>query len=311
MISVIAPAHSAPMSFYRRLTGFLRKPGREKSSSIRFHTRYMLAKLPFFPVPHRLLIDNVSQWFVSPCFMPRFTDRSRFLEFITEDNAELRFAWRFLEPDMTFLDIGAYRGIYSLIASKRVTRSGMVVAFEPSSRDRRWLELNAWLNAVRGLTVEPYALGAASGTSSLFVVVSGYTSMNSLRAPAIDQPTTEVPIEVTTLDEYCAKRTLKRVDLMKVDTEGGELDVFRGATEVLARHRPLIICEVLDWVTRPWGRAAVDTVDYLADRGYEWFEFEEDGRVRPHTRRTEYPEVKNYLAVPRERLSVVDHLRAN
>ena len=299
------------MSFHRRLTAFLKKSGRERANSIRFHTRYALARLPFFPVPHRLLIDEVSQWFVSPCFMPRFTDRSRFLEFITEDNSELRFAWRFLKPDMTFLDIGAYRGIYSLIASKRVTRSGMVVAFEPSSRDRRWIEVNAFLNAVRGLTVEPYALGATSGRTSLFVVVSGYTSMNSLRAPAIDQPTTEVSIEMTTLDEYCAKKSLKRVDLMKVDTEGGELDVFRGAAAVLERHRPVIICEVLDWVTRPWGRAAVETVDYLAERGYEWFEFDEDGRVRPHVRHEEYPEIRNYLAVPRERLSVVDNFRAH
>jgi FkbM family methyltransferase len=260
-------------------------------------------------VAQRLLIGGVSQWFASPYFVPGFTSQSRFMEYVTDDNPELRFTWRFLQPGMTFLDIGAYHGIYSVIATQRVTRSGTVMAFEPSPRDRRWLRINALLNGLWRLRVEPYALGAQAGRTSFFVVVSGYTTMNSLRKPATDHPTQEVSVDVTTLDAYCATSGLRRIDLMKIDTEGGELDVFRGATAVLERYRPIIICEILDWVTKPWGRAAVEAVDYLAERGYQWFEFDEDGRIFPHARREQYPEVKNYLAVPQEKLSAIEGLR--
>jgi hypothetical protein len=62
-------------------------------------------------------------------------------------------------------------------------------------------------------------------------------------------------------------------------------------------------------VTKPWGRAAVEAVDYLAERGYQWFEFDEDGRIFPHARLEQYPEIKNYLAVPREKLSAIEGLR--
>jgi FkbM family methyltransferase len=299
------------MSAAVKLRAFASKPFPEKWLSIRFRARYALAKVPFLPTPLYLSVrPGLVQWFAWHRFVPAFTPASRLLEFVSGDNPELRFVARFLRPGMTFLDVGAYHGIYSLIAARRVAPGGKVIAFEPCARDRRRLWLNRVLNGAWALTTEACALGASAGQRSLFVVLSGYTTMSSLRPPNIGHPVAEVPVHVATLDGYCAEHRLGRIDLMKIDAEGAEADILTGGESVIKRCRPLIICEVLDWVAKPWGRSAVASVDYLRRRGYTWFEFIEDGSVRPHVRREEYPEVRNYLAVPDEKLATIDKIRS-
>jgi hypothetical protein len=112
-------------------------------------------------------------------------------------------------------------------------------------------------------------------------------------------------VEAIKLDDYTSRSRFSEVHLMKIDAEGAEVDIFSGAELTITRLRPIILCEVLDQVARPWGRAGVDSIDFLERRGYEWFEFRESGDLQPHSRREEYPGVRNYLAVPREKLASV------
>jgi hypothetical protein len=74
---------------------------------------------------------------------------------------------------------------------------------------------------------------------------------------------------------------------------------------VLEELRPPIICEILDWVTEPWGYAADDIVSHLQDYHYRWFDIQADGTLSPHAARDLYPEVRNYVAVPEEGVSRV------
>ncbi len=259
----------------------------------------------------RLAVDpERDEWFVWHRFEPRMTPESRLLEYVSSDNPELRFLVRFLKPGMTVLDVGAHHGLFSIIAAGRVGWRGKVVSFEPSSRDRRRLQFNKTLNQARQITVEPFALGAQSGPASFYVVISGYTTMNSLRPPTVETPVVEVKVDMMKLDDYAADVRLTGIDLMKVDAEGAELDIFLGAERTIERDRPMILCEVLDAVAEPWGRAGVASIDYLGDLTYRWFAFREDGRLSPHARRSAYPDVRNYLAVPQEKLGLVKHLVA-
>src|SRR5439155_14870569 len=96
---------------------------------------------------------------------------------------------------MTFFDVGAYHGIYTIIAAKRLGHSGSVVAFEPSPRERRRLRLHLRYNRITSVKVEPYAVAGEEGEASLRMIVEGYTTMNSLRQPAVDHPVTRVEVE--------------------------------------------------------------------------------------------------------------------
>jgi FkbM family methyltransferase len=202
-----------------------------------------------------------------------------------------------LRPGMCFFDIGAYHGLYGLVAAKKMAGVGRVVMFEPSPRARRRIRIHLLLNRARA-AVESLALSSRRGAGEFFLVLSGFTTVRKIR------------VETATLDDYCSENGIRQVDLIKIDVEGGEMEVFKGALRVLAESRPLLICEVLDWVTRPWGYEARDLVEYLEERGYEWFDFAADGRIMPHARRQAYPEIKNYLAVPREKRVLVQHLIA-
>jgi FkbM family methyltransferase len=218
-----------------------------------------------------------------------------------DDVGDLRFVWKYLQPGMTFVDVGAFHGIYSTIAAKRLGDGSRVIAFEPSPRDRRRLQLHLRYNGIKSVVVEPYAVAAEGGEATLTVVVDGYTNMNSLRPPAVDHPVQLVVVQKIALDEYLHRNQIDKVDLMKVDAEGGELQILNGAKALLSRFRPLIICEVLDKVTRQWGYPGREIVERLRTYDYGWFEILPDGSLLPHHPRSEYPEVRNFLAVPREK----------
>jgi FkbM family methyltransferase len=237
--------------------------------------------------------------------MANHSDRS-LLEYWGDDRGELRFLWQFLSPGMVFFDVGAYHGIFSLLAAKRLASQGQIVAFEPSERERRRFHTHMRLNGISDVRLEPHAVTSTSETLKFFTVASGFTMMNSLRRPQVECPLREKTVDAISLDKYLRERRITQIDLMKIDVEGGELEAFRGASDALSTIRPILICEVLDWVTLPWGYPARDIVSCLQQYGYEWFDFRDEGTISPHARRDEYPEIRNYLAVPREKLALVE-----
>ena len=293
-----------------RIARFIRKPAQEKRITIRFFIRQALSKLPFAPNRVRFTIDPGKElcfwWsYISHVNHP---DR-RFSAYWGDDRGELRFLWQFLEPGMVFFDVGAYHGFFSLLAARRLSSRGQVVAFEPSPRERRRFKLHVRMNRLREVRLEPYAVSARSGTMKFFTVAGGFDSMNSLKPPEVQVPVHETTAEAVSLDEYLARRTYVRIDIMKIDVEGGEREAFRGARRTLRSMRPIIICEVLDWVTRPWGYPAFEIINSLREEDYVWFDFHDDGTISPHEIRGEYPEIRNYLAIPREKLPLVSRWR--
>jgi FkbM family methyltransferase len=192
--------------------------------------------------------------------------------------------------------------VYSVVAGKRVTNRGRVIAFEPSPRDRRRLQLHLRWSGIRGARVEPFAVSSKASELSFFQVVSGDPTRNGLKPPASDDSVERITVKAISLDQYIAEKEIQRVDVMKLDVEGGELEVLYGAEAMFDRFRPILICEVLDQTTRVWGYAAREIISLLAGAGYDWFECAADGSLIPHEIREEYPDVKNYVAIPRERL---------
>jgi FkbM family methyltransferase len=294
------------MTSLERVHSFLRKSPEQRRTTARFLAAKWLAKLPY--APHRVQLGITAQesmkfwWSYFPLsFHP---DRGAF-EYWGDDIGDLRFLWKFLRPGMTFLDIGAHHGLYSVVAARKMGRDGRVVAFEPSPRERQRMRLHLRYNGIDSVTVEPCALSTEEGVAELTVVVDGFHTMNSLRTPPLDQVTKQITVGKTSLDIYLCRERIERVDLIKIDTEGGEVDVFRGADGLLSRIRPLIICEVLDLVTRSWGYAAADIMKLLRTYDYEWFDTSADGSLHPHHPKEEYSGAKNYLAVPTEKRTLL------
>jgi len=299
--------------FARRIKRFLSKPLSQKILTVRFFIRRGLAKIPLLPTRFYLKIyPNEVVSFGWSRVMPNFILGQGILGGVFSywpdtNSRELSFLYSFLKEGMIFFDVGAFQGIYSVVASKKIGRQGKAFAFEPSGKERFILKTNLFINSIKNTKVEPYALTSKVGDFDFYVVEDGGTGLDSLKKRVNVHPLRKIRVKGTTIDEYCSQNRVERIDIMKIDIEGGELGFFHGANKVLNVCRPLIICEVLDACTSLWGYKAKDIIRFLKEAGYEWFVFSADGKIYPHAELLEYSGAENYLAVPREKISLISH----
>jgi FkbM family methyltransferase len=288
------------------MQNFLQKSWPQRVETMQFYLRQGLSKVPYLPVPVRLQVSpsqEIGFWWSQ--IVPYFDSNRGFFDYWGEDVGDLRFLWKVLDPGMVFMDLGAYQGIYSVVAGKKLQGTRNIFAFEPSPREFRRLRLHLRWNRLSTTRAEMLALGAGKSKTTFFQVKSGDTTRNGLRAPDSSDTVTEIPVTIISLDEYVREQNIQRVDVIKLDVEGGEIDVLRGAAKVFGEMRPLLICEVLDATTHAWGYDASEIIRAVRNYDYDWFDFNSDGSLEPHAERQSYPRVNNYLAVPREKRELV------
>lgn len=157
------------------------------------------------------------------------------LEVLLERGYELKGRW-VTRPGDTVFDIGSNVGVFAVMQGKQA-EPGKVYAFEPSPTAYGRLTRNVAFNNVKNVETFPYALGDRSATSKF---IESPISLNSrLTDGQTDAPT--VDVTVTTLDEFVAAQNVKRIDLMKVDTEGHEIPVLTGGRSALRMTRRLVL----------------------------------------------------------------------
>jgi FkbM family methyltransferase len=295
MIPAELPSKYTPLRV--RLRRFIDKPWADKVASAKVRWRALSAGSPSvvslsFGARWLGWEDSISREIIADGF----------------ENAERRFVQKLLRPGMTVLDIGAHHGLYTLLASRIVGARGRVIAFEPSSRERRKLWANLLLNGCTNVRVQSLALGEEEGEAELFLVDGVQTGCNSLRPPAVDEPTHKVRVRVAPLDDWLRERGIAQVDFVKLDVEGAELGVLKGAKSLLSRPpRPLMLVEVYDIRTEPWGYKAKDIVTYLGGMGYRWFLPQPAGELVPVDAAAERFD-DNFVAVPEEKTHDVREL---
>jgi FkbM family methyltransferase len=141
-----------------------------------------------------------------------------------------------LKPGGVFIDVGANVGYFSVLASRLVGREGKVVAIEPQSRLVPLIDKNLEANGCTNVTVLPVALGEEPGTAVIHLTPEINSGASSLVVRQRFTQESET-VEVTTLDDIVASTETGTADIVKIDVEGFEVQVLRGAHESLANHR--------------------------------------------------------------------------
>jgi FkbM family methyltransferase len=189
----------------------------------------------------------------------------------TYEPALLSFLAAGLRAGDVVADIGAHIGVHSLTAAARLRAlgGGRVLAFEPARDSADRLRAGAAANGLDGLvTVAETALGAGPGVAALAadaVYDDADAGVRSLHGTG--RVVQEVP--VTTFDAWAEGAGLDRLDVVKLDVEGAELDVLRGMRATLTRLRPrVLVAEVKQRVLDRAGVDAGELRDVLAGAGY-------------------------------------------
>jgi FkbM family methyltransferase len=178
-----------------------------------------------------------------------------------------------VQPGDVVVDGGANVGVFALALAQRVGPSGRVVAFEPAQGTRALLEANVALNGCSWLDVRAEALSDAAGTAELRDEApgSGTATMYGHAGEAT------VTVETTTLDAAVGDLP---VDWVKLDVEGAEAKVLRGAVGVLSRSRPRIVMEVEPDLLARAGSSLGEVQEIAADLGYVLQEFPQGSVTR-------------------------------
>lgn len=129
-----------------------------------------------------------------------------------------------------FIDVGAYVGVFTLEGAEAVGETGSVVAVEPEPRNGDLLLKNIETNGIKNATLVTKAIGDEKGRAKLYL--SPHSASHSIAQRVGDN---YIEVDVDTLDNLVSELGLKRVDFIKIDTEGSELEVLKGATNILGK----------------------------------------------------------------------------
>lgn len=195
-----------------------------------------------------------------------------------------------LKPGMVVVDVGANIGEISMVAARRVGASGKVVSFEPVTAIADQLTEHIKTNNLSQIMVVRKALGQIAREHMPIYSSCGQnvSDENHGLASLYGEGQGSCVIDyvtMTTLDSALSELAIDRIDLLKIDIEGGELPCLKGAEQLLRRWHPMIIVEVQDFSAKKAGWSVDELFSYLQGLGYELFVIGRKGRL--HRLRTE------------------------
>lgn len=204
---------------------------------------------------------------------------------------------RILRPGDAFVDLGAHIGYHSYFASGLVGASGLVFSFEADPAN--FLRLKK--NLEHFPQAHPEHCAIWSGEESLMFTrseslkESGWGALATVRnAPEREK----IEVHSVSLDAWNERTRLEAIRAIKIDVEGAELAVLRGAQRVLQRMRPVLVLEMSEPLLRQAGASPAMIEELLRGHGYTLRMLSNDG-LRPW-RAVEKEESADCVAAPEE-----------
>ncbi len=158
------------------------------------------------------------------------------------------------------LDVGAYVGMFAVKAALQVGEKGKVIAIEPATSNLRWLYRNT--RGFENIMVTPMAAGERDGEGEL-AISEASPCHNLSRQSGMSEK-----VLVTKLDSLVKDLKLTRVDFIKMDAEGSEPDILRGALNILKEYKPKLA--IASYHNLPNGECELPYVrKILEDAGYQ------------------------------------------
>jgi len=221
--------------------------------------------------------------------------------------AETNYCLKEIKKGMTVFDIGANIGLYSLLFAKLVSETGTVHAFEPDYKNFRRLVTNIYINGFETI-VKPHNKAVFSKTQKVKLntfpdSVNSWHTMGNLTLPnpwvpgKTISPILVQEIQAISINDYCHENNIERIDFLKVDVEGAELDVFEGASKLFRLGK---INKVLFEISLPqiqsMSHKPEDIFHFFKKYFYNIYRIQKDGSISNNLNNTDEVCI-NYVAI--------------
>ncbi|WP_434685087.1 FkbM family methyltransferase [Pseudanabaena minima] len=173
-----------------------------------------------------------------------------------------------IQEGMTIIDVGANAGVYAFSAAKRVGATGRVLAIEPFSACVNYLNETCRVNQFDWVNVCAGAASDRIGKAKLSV--GSASELNEVVADDSLASGSFEEVDCFTLDSLLDKYDVKRVDMLKIDAEGHELQVLKGSDRLLQEFAPIILYENIAGAQG----SNLPVADYLREHNYKLFRYQ-------------------------------------
>lgn len=173
------------------------------------------------------------------------------------------------KKEIVVVDVGAQTGSFSLLA--KYLPDSQWYAFEPISEAVAQLKVNLSLNAIKNVSVEEACVSNEAGHKILKLPSDTHWGLATLGdSPSRFNKYDQRKVKAIKLDDFIDEHHISHVDFMKIDTEGWELFVLKGAQKMIQRDHPVILMEYNESNMKQCGVSQLEVHELLKELGYEW-----------------------------------------
>ena len=178
---------------------------------------------------------------------------------------------KFARQSQVIFDVGANAGLYSLLAAAANPQAS-IHAFEPTKEIVEQLLDNIRLNGIRNVNVNAVGVSRRNG-SAILRECRGTDGTNEGMNFVVNSETGteegDVAIPLVSLDDYCREKHISRIDILKMDIEGGEYEALLGAENLLSSQSiGCLFIEFIEWAAKRSNHSTADLKDILLKAGY-------------------------------------------
>jgi len=200
------------------------------------------------------------------------------------EEKEMRFLKKIVKQGDFVMDIGANIGIYTLFFSDLVGINGHVWSFEPSPFSVSLLRENVAMNFLQNVSVVEEVLTDKTGQVEFYVFEGTGDVYNSIGA--ITRPVEKLSadkaiiVKSTTVDDFAEENKINKVDIIKIDVEGAEELVLRGAKKMLGRSNNVVVMlELYEPSLKQCGSSVEGIVSFMKGLGFGCWGIKDNGRL--------------------------------
>lgn len=166
-----------------------------------------------------------------------------------------------LEKNSVFFDVGANKGLFTYWACRKIRENGSVHTFEPQ-KELKWI-FESLKRHFKKININYNDFGLSDAPSSALLARSCVGDGSASLSSAVDSESQAIEIQLDTLDNYCQRNEIRRIDFIKIDVEGHEFATLQGAQKTIKSFRPKMLIEMSP------SPSSSESINYLKRLGYQ------------------------------------------